>query len=112
MDFTPFDYLTASNNVLSDPFFREDNEVFMRPSEEELIFLPLYKDMLNESMSSDTEGVLSLSISSVGSSRHGSEEELDRDDPFWEFIDEPKHPQKMKKLRSTTSRTTREKMRK
>ena len=63
-------------------------------SEEELISLPLHRDMLDESMSSDAGGSLSLSISFTGSSRHGSEEELDTDDPFWEFIDEPKHPQK------------------
>ena len=84
----------------------------MGPSEEELIPLPLYKDMLDESMSPDSEGALSLSISSTGSSRHGSEEELDTDDPFWEFIDEPKHPQKEEELKRTASRTTREKMRK
>ena len=35
-----------------------------------------------------------LSISSEGSSRHGLEEELDTNDPFWEFINEPKYPQK------------------
>ena len=45
-------------------------------------------------MSSDAGGSLSLSISFIGSSRYGSDEELDRDDPFWEFIDEPKHLQK------------------
>ena len=43
--------------------------------------------MLDESMSSDTIGSLS---------RNGSDEELDRDDPLWEFIDEPKKPQKQK----------------
>ena len=52
--------------------------------------------MLDESMSSDAEGSLSLSISSAGSSRHGSEDELDTDDPFWKFINEPKYPQKEK----------------
>ena len=54
-------------------------------SEEEIIPLPLDRDMLDESMSSDAGGSLS---------RHGSEEELDRDNPFWEFIDEQKNPQK------------------
>ena len=39
---------------------------------------------------------LSLSISSGGFSRYRSEEELDTDDPFWEFINEPKYPQKEK----------------
>ena len=63
-------------------------------SEEKIIPQPLDRDMLDESMSSDAGGSLSLSISLTGSSRHGSDEELDRDDPFWEFIDEPKHPQK------------------
>ena len=82
LDFTPFDYLTASNNVLSDPPFHEDDEVFIGPSEEELIPQPLYKDMLDESISSDAEGMLSLSISSTGSSRHESEEKLDTDDQF------------------------------
>ena len=53
--------------------------------------------MLDESMSSDPEGALSLSISSEGSSRHGSKENLDIDDPFWEFINEPRYPQKEKK---------------
>ena len=51
-------------------------------SEEEIIPLPLDRDMLDESMSSDAGGSLSLSISLTGSSRHGSDEELDRDDPF------------------------------
>ena len=50
----------------------KDDQVFMGPSEE-LIFLSLYKDMLDESMSSDAGGSLS---------RHGLDEELDRDDPF------------------------------
>ena len=54
----------------------------MGRSEEEFIPLPLYKDMLDESMSSDTESALSLSIFSAGSSQYGSEEELDTDDPF------------------------------
>ena len=49
-------------------------------------------------MSSDAGRSLSLSISFTGSSRHGSDEELDRDDPFWEFIDEPKHPQKEEEI--------------
>ena len=63
-------------------------------SEEELISLPFRRDVLDESMSSDVGGSHSLSISFMGSSQHESEEELDTDDPFWEFIDEPKHPQK------------------
>ena len=92
-DFTPSDYLTTSYNVLSNPSLHEDDEVFMGLSEEELIPLPLYKDMLDERMSSDTEGTLSLSISSAGSSRRWLEEELDTDDLFWEFINEPKYPQ-------------------
>ena len=66
LDFTPFDYLTTSNNVLSDPPLHEDDEVFMGHSKVELIPLPLYKDMLDESMSSDAEGALSLIISSEG----------------------------------------------
>ena len=52
--------------------------------------------MLDESMSSDSEGTLSLSISSAGSSRRGSKEELDTDDLFWVFINERKYPQKEK----------------
>ena len=96
MDVTPFDYLTTSNNILSDPPIHEDDEVFMGPGEEELIPLPLYKDILDESMSSDPECALSLSISSEGSSQHGSKEELDTDDPFWQFINEPKYSQKKK----------------
>ena len=76
------DYLTTSNNILSDPPLHEDHEVFMGLSEEELIPLPLYRDMLDECMSSDAGGSFSLSISLTGSSRHGSEEELDTDDPF------------------------------
>ena len=47
--------------------------------------LPLDGDMLDESMSSDAVGSLPS---------NGSEEELDRDDPFWEFIGETKKPQK------------------
>ena len=50
--------------------------------------------MPDESISSDAGGSLSLGISFTGSSRHGSDEELDRDDPFLEFIDEPKNSQK------------------
>ena len=50
--------------------------------------------MIDESMSSDAESAPSLNISSEGSSQHGLEEELDKDDPFWEFINEPKYPQK------------------
>ena len=95
LNFSPFDYLITSNNVTSDPLLHEDDQVFIGSSEE-LIPLPLYNDMLDESMFSDAGGSLSLSISFIGSSRHGSEEELDRDDPFLEFIDEPKHPQKEK----------------
>ena len=72
MDFTPFDYLIISNNILSDPPLHEDDEVFMGLSEEELIPLPLHRDMLDESMSSDVGGSHSLSISFTGSSRHGS----------------------------------------
>ena len=93
LDFTPFDYLTTSNNILSDPPLHEDDEVFMGLSKEEIIPLPLHRDMFDESISSDAGGSLSLSISFTGSSRH-TEEELDRDDPFWEFIDEQKNPQK------------------
>ena len=112
LDFTHFDYLTISYNILSNPPLREDYEVFIRLSEEKIIPLPLEGDMLDESMSSDAGGSHSLSISFTGSSRHGSEEELDTDDPFWEFIDEPKHPQKEKETKRTTSWMTREKMRK
>ena len=85
LNFTPFDYITTSNNTLTDPPLHEDDEVFMWVSEEEIIPQPLDRDMLDESMSSDAGGSLS---------RHESEEELDRDDPFWEFIDEQKTPQK------------------
>ena len=63
----------SSNNILSDPPLHEDDEVFMGLSEKELIPLPLYRDMLDESMSSDAGGSISLSISFTGSSRHGSE---------------------------------------
>ena len=59
---------------------------------EELISLSLYKDMLDESISSDAEGVLSLSISSEGSSQYESKEELDTDDLFWTFIIESNYP--------------------
>ena len=93
LDFTAFDYLNTLNNILSDPPLHEDDEVFMGLSEEELIPLPLYRDMLDESMSSDAGSSFSLSISFTGSSRHGSEEELDTDDLFWEFINELKYPQ-------------------
>jgi len=61
---------------------------------EKLIPLSLYEDILDESMSSDVEGALSLSTSSEGSSQYESEKELDTDEPFWEFIREPKYPQK------------------
>ena len=44
--------------------------------------MPLDEDMLDKNMPSDTEGALSSSISSGGSSRYGSEEELDIVDPF------------------------------
>ena len=37
LDFTPFDYLTTSNNVLTDPPIHDDNEVFMWVSEEDII---------------------------------------------------------------------------
>ena len=70
LDFTPFDYLTTSNNILFDPPLHEDDEVFMELSEEEIIPLPLDRDMLDESMSSDAEGMLSFSIFSTASSRH------------------------------------------
>ena len=56
-------YLTTSNNILSDPPLHEDDEVFMGLSDEEIIPLPLDRDMLDESMSSDAGGSLSLSIS-------------------------------------------------
>ena len=36
LDFTPFDYLTTSNNILSDPPLNENDEVFMGLSEENL----------------------------------------------------------------------------
>ena len=49
--------------------------------------------MLDESMSSYSEGALFLSISSACSPRHGSEEELDTNDSFWEFINKLKYPQ-------------------
>ena len=49
-------------------------------SSEELIPLPFYKDMFDETMSSDAEGAHSLSIFSEGSSMHRSEEELDTND--------------------------------
>ena len=51
------------------------------------------KTLLDESMSSDSESALSLNISSKGSSRQGSKEELDTDDLFWEFINKPKYHQ-------------------
>ena len=41
LDFTPFDYLTISNNILSDPPLHENDEVFMGPSEVKLISLPV-----------------------------------------------------------------------
>ena len=63
-------------------------------------------------MSSDAEGTPSLSISSEGSSQHGSEEELDTDDPVWEFINEPKYPKKGKKAKRIGSRSIKEKIRK
>ena len=74
LDFTPFDYLTTSNNILTDPLLHEDDEVFMGLSEEKIIPLPLDRDMLDESLSFDAGGSLSLSISLTGSSRHGSDE--------------------------------------
>ena len=48
LNFTPFDYLTTSNNILSDTLLHEDDEIFMGLSEEELIPLPLYRDILDE----------------------------------------------------------------
>ena len=54
-------------------------------SEEDIIPLPLDGDMLDESMSSNAVGSLP---------RNGSDEELDKDDPFWEFIGETKKSQK------------------
>ena len=80
-DSSSFEYLTILNNVASDHPLHEDDQVFMGPSEE-LIPLPLYEDMLYESMSSNVEGTLPLSISSGDSFRHGLEEELDTKDPF------------------------------
>ena len=65
----------------------------MGPSEE-LIPLPLYRDIFDESLSFDAGGSLYLSISFTGSSRHGLEEELDTDDLFWEFINELMYPKK------------------
>ena len=90
LDFTPFDYLTTSNNVLTDPPIHQDDEVFMWVSEEDIIPLPLDGDMLDESMTSDAVGSLS---------RSRSDEELDIDDPFWEFIGEKKNLKKRKMMR-------------
>ena len=45
LNFTPFNYFTT-HNVLSDSPFYEDNEVFMRPSEEELILCHFTKTCL------------------------------------------------------------------
>ena len=53
LDFTLFDYLSTSNNILSNHPLHEDDEVFIGHSEEGLISLPLYKDILDESMSSN-----------------------------------------------------------
>jgi len=53
LSFTPFDYLSTSNNILSNHPLHEDDEVFIGHSEEGLISLPLYKDILDESMSSN-----------------------------------------------------------
>ena len=72
LDFTPFDYLTTSNNIFTDPPIHDDVEVFMWVSAEDIIPLPLDGGMLDESMSSDAIGSFS---------RNGSDEELDRDDP-------------------------------
>ena len=52
LDFSPFDYLTTSNKVAFDAPLQEDDQVFIGSSEK-LIPLSLYKDMLDESMSSD-----------------------------------------------------------
>ena len=41
LDFTPFNYFTTSNNILSDPPLHEDDEAFIGLSEEKLIPLPL-----------------------------------------------------------------------
>ena len=43
--------------------------------------MPLDEDMLDKSMSSNVEGALSSTVSSGGSSRYGSKEEFDTDDP-------------------------------
>ena len=83
-------YLTTSNNVITDPPIHDDNEVFMWVSEEDIIPLPLDGDMLDESMSSDAVGSLPS---------NGSDEELDRDDPFWEFIGETKNLKNRKMMR-------------
>ena len=45
-------------------------------------------------MSFATEGALSFSISSGGSSRYRSEDKLSTNSSFWEFIDEPNYPLK------------------
>jgi len=54
--------------------------------------LPLFEDMLEESMPSSVEGGFSLSSSYEDSSRYGSKEDLNIVDPFWEFIGESKYP--------------------
>ena len=45
-------------------------------------------------MSSASEGILSFNMSSEESARCGSEDELSKDNSFWEFIDEAKYPPK------------------
>ena len=46
LNFTPFYYLTTSNNILFDPPLHKDDEVFMGPSEEELIHCHFIKTCL------------------------------------------------------------------
>ena len=93
LEFSHFNYLLPLNNAASDPTLHEENQIFLGYGEE-LIPMPLDKEMLDKSMSSDVEGALSSSISSGDSSQYGSEKELDTDEPFWEFIDKPKYPPK------------------
>jgi len=81
LDFSSFIYLLSLSNATSDPTLHEEDQVFSDHGEE-LIPMPLDKDMLDKNMSFNTEGALSPSISSGGSSRYGSEEELDIVDPF------------------------------
>ena len=46
LDFTSFDYLTTSNNVLTDPPIHEDNEDFMWVSEKTLFLCHLTETCL------------------------------------------------------------------